>query len=93
MANLDWTLRAQRDPDGVRPLFEASMRDSQRNGDNDRLTSAILGLACLAGNTADWHRAATLHGSAQAICTGEAWTGEGPKRVPARTASTKRAPT
>ena len=77
MANLDWTLCAQRDPDGVRPLFETSLRDSQRNGDNDRLASAILGLACLAGNTADWYRAATLYGSAQAICdrAGMDWRG------------------
>jgi predicted ATPase/DNA-binding XRE family transcriptional regulator len=66
-ANLGWVLRAQGDPDGARPSFEAALRGCRRYGDNDGMASAILGLACLAGDAADWHRGATLHGSAQAI--------------------------
>ena len=36
---------------------------------------AILGLACLAADRRDWHRAATLHGIAQALMdqTGTPW--------------------
>jgi class 3 adenylate cyclase len=39
------------------------------------LASAILGLACLAGDTGDWHRAAMLYGVAQAFQdrTGNRW--------------------
>jgi hypothetical protein len=59
-------VRARRPP--RRPaLFEAALRDSRQNGGNRAVASAILGLACLATDAADWHRAAALHGSAQAI--------------------------
>lgn len=40
---------------------------SRRNGDNLGMSGACLGLACLAADTGDWHRAATLHGVAQAF--------------------------
>jgi hypothetical protein len=36
---------------------------------------ACLGLACLAGDAGEWHRAAALHGAAQTLCdrTGNPW--------------------
>lgn len=39
------------------------------------MAGAILGLACLAADMGDWHRAATLHGTAQALLdqTGNQW--------------------
>jgi hypothetical protein len=67
MANLGFMLRAQGDPHGARSLLEAALRASRRNGGNRAMAIAILGLACLATDAADWHRAAALHGSAQAI--------------------------
>ena len=41
------------------------------------MADAILGLACLAGDAGDWHRAAALHGAAQAFLdrTGNPWRG------------------
>jgi predicted ATPase/DNA-binding XRE family transcriptional regulator len=66
--NLAAVLRAERDPDGARRMFEASLRISRRHGDNEGMAYAFLGLACLAGDQGDWHRAAVLHGTAQAFC-------------------------
>ena len=66
-ANLGLVLRAEGDPDGARSMFEAGLRISRRNGDNDSMADAILGLACLAGDPGDWHRAAVLHGVAQRL--------------------------
>jgi hypothetical protein len=40
---------------------------SRRIGDKSLMTSSILGLPCLAGDLGDWHRAALLHGAAQAL--------------------------
>ncbi len=65
--NLGMVLRAERDPDGARSAFEASLRIGRRNGDNPSMAAAILGLALLAGDAGDWHRAAVLHGAAQAF--------------------------
>jgi hypothetical protein len=67
LENLGLVLRAEADPDGARSAFEASLRISRRNGDNLGMAYAILGLACLAGDAGDWHRAAVLHGAAQAF--------------------------
>jgi predicted ATPase/class 3 adenylate cyclase len=74
-ANLGDVLRAEEDLDGARATLEAALRIARRNGDNSVMAGAILGLACLAGDTGDWHRAATLHGVAQALLdrTGNAW--------------------
>jgi predicted ATPase/class 3 adenylate cyclase len=60
-------LRAEGDLDGARSVFEAALRIGRRNGDNWNMAGAILGLAYLASDTGDWHRAATLHGVAQAF--------------------------
>ena len=78
--NLGLVLRAERDPDGARSAFEASLRISRRNGDNSGMAYAILGLACLAGDAGDWDRAAALHGAAQAFLdrTGTPWQESAP---------------
>jgi predicted ATPase/DNA-binding XRE family transcriptional regulator len=65
--NLGLVLRAEGDPDGARAAFGAGLRISRRNGDNSGMAYSILGLACLAGDTGDWDRAAGLHGAAQAF--------------------------
>ena len=48
---------------------------SRRSGDRFSIAYASLGLACLAADTGDWHRAAVLHGIAQAFLdrTGQPW--------------------
>ena len=73
--NLGDVLRADRDLDGARSAFEAALRIGRRNGDNWHMAYAVLGLACLAGDTSDWHRAAALHGVAQSFQdrTGNSW--------------------
>jgi hypothetical protein len=73
--NLGWVLRQDGDPDGARPLFEAALRIGRHNGDRSDIAYACLGLACMAADVGDWHRAGTLHGVAQAFLdpTGEAW--------------------
>ena len=65
--NLGWVLRAEHDLDGARPRFEEALRTSRRIGDKIAMASAIFGLACLATDLGDWHRAAVLHGAAQAL--------------------------
>ena len=65
--NLGWVLRQDNDPDGARSSFEAALRMSRRNGDRYGIAYASLGLACLAADAGDWHRAAVLHGVAQAF--------------------------
>jgi predicted ATPase/class 3 adenylate cyclase len=65
--NLGWVLRQDNDPDGARSSFEAVLRMSRHDGDHYRIAYASLGLACLAADAGDWHRAALLHGVAQAF--------------------------
>jgi hypothetical protein len=73
--NLGWVLRQENDPHGARDTFEASLRMSRHSGERAALAYASLGLACVAGDVADWDRAAKLHGTAQALVerTGEPW--------------------
>jgi predicted ATPase/DNA-binding XRE family transcriptional regulator len=73
--NLGLVLRAEGDPDGARAAFGAGLRISRRNGDNFGIAYSILGLACVAGDTGDWNRAAVLHGAAQAFLdrAGNSW--------------------
>jgi predicted ATPase/class 3 adenylate cyclase len=73
--NLGWVLRQEGDPDGARSMFEAALRISRRNGSRLRMAGDILGLACLAADLGDWHRAGVLHGAAQALVdrTGIPW--------------------
>jgi predicted ATPase len=73
--NTGWVLRQDHDPDGAQDSFRTALRISRRNGDRVGIACASLGLACLAADTGDWHRAAVLHGIAQAILdrTGQPW--------------------
>jgi hypothetical protein len=74
-ANMGDVLRAEKELDGARFAYEGALRIARRNGDTWNMALAILGLAFLAGETGDWHRAATLHGIAQALQdrTGTPW--------------------
>jgi len=73
--NMGWLLREENDPDGARASFEDALRVSRRHGHRYGIAYASLGLACLAADTGDWHRAAVLHGVAQAFLdrTGQPW--------------------
>ena len=73
--NLGWVLRQDNDPDGARSSVEAVLRMCRHYGDHYRIAYASLGLACLAADAGDWHRAALLHGVAQAFLdrTGQPW--------------------
>ena len=65
--NMGWVLRQDNDPGGARSSFEAVLRMSRHDGDRYGIAYASLGLACLAADAGDWHRAAMLHGVAQAF--------------------------
>jgi predicted ATPase/class 3 adenylate cyclase len=65
--NLAKVLRAEGDLDAARSAFQDLARNSRRVGDKRALSGAMHGLACLATNRRDWHRAAALHGAAQAL--------------------------
>ena len=73
--NMGWLLRQDNDPDGARASFQEALRVSRRHGDRYGIAYASLGLACLAADVGDWHRAAVLHGVAQAFLdpTGQPW--------------------
>jgi predicted ATPase len=73
--NMGWVQRQDHDPDGARSSFAAALRISRRTGDRSGIAYASLGLACLAADRGDWHRAAVLHGVAQAFLgpTGQLW--------------------
>ncbi|MGH3284595.1 MAG: ATP-binding protein, partial [Streptosporangiaceae bacterium] len=73
--NLGWVRREEGDLDGARSMFEARLRRSRRHGEERGIAYAGLGLACLAADLDDWHRAAMLHGVAQAVLdrTGITW--------------------
>jgi hypothetical protein len=51
------------------------LRASRRRGSNLLMAMAVLGLACLAGDAGDWHRAGVLHGISRAFLdrTGTPW--------------------
>ena len=67
--------RLDNDADGARSSFEAFLRKSRQEGDRYGIAYACLGLACLAADAGDWHRAAVLHGAALAFLgrTGQPW--------------------
>ena len=73
--NLGMVLRAERDPDGARSTVRGMPADRPPERRQRGMAGAILGLACLAGDPGDWHRAAVLHGAAQAFRdrTGHPW--------------------
>jgi len=72
---LGWVLRQGNDQDGARSSFQTALRISRRRGARFSSTYASLGLACLAADTGDLHRAAVLHGATQAFLdrTGQPW--------------------
>jgi predicted ATPase/transcriptional regulator with XRE-family HTH domain len=65
--NLGWILRQDDDLLGARSNFTAALRAGRRNANLVHVAFASLGLACLAADAGDWHRAAGLHGVAQAF--------------------------
>jgi non-specific serine/threonine protein kinase len=67
IGNLGWVLRAEHDPGQAQSRFEESLRISRRTGSSRGMAGAINGLACLASDQGDWHRAAMLHGAAHAL--------------------------
>ena len=73
--NLGWVRRLDGDHDGARSSFEAALRMSRRSGHRSDIAYAVLGLACVAEDAAEWPRACVLHGVAQATLdrTGEPW--------------------
>ena len=73
--NLGEVLKAEHDLPGARSTFEEVVRIARRTGEKFVLAGAIVGLACLAADLRDWHRAAMLHGIAQALMdqTGTPW--------------------
>jgi non-specific serine/threonine protein kinase len=73
--NLGLALRLGHDPDGARNAFEECLRLGRRTGSKGAMALCLHGLACLAADMGDWHRAATLHGAAQALLdqTGIQW--------------------
>jgi predicted ATPase/class 3 adenylate cyclase len=75
MEGLGWVLREDGDREGSRSMFEDALRLSRRSGDRAGIAYVSLGLACIAGDLGDWHRAAVLHGVAQTFfdVTGETW--------------------
>jgi predicted ATPase/class 3 adenylate cyclase len=73
--NLGLVLRAEGNQEGARPEFERILRISRRRGSNREMALAVLGLACLAGDGGDWHRASVLHGISRRLLdrTGTRW--------------------
>jgi|HubBroStandDraft_1064217.scaffolds.fasta_scaffold21105_1 predicted ATPase/class 3 adenylate cyclase len=76
--NLGDVQRAEGDMDGARSTWQAALPTLRRNGDILWMATAWHGLALLAGDAGDWHRAAVLHGAAQALRdrTGGPWIEE-----------------
>ena len=72
---LGLVLRAEHDLDGARRAYEDGLRLCRRTGYKIPMAEAISGLACLAADMGEWHRAATLHGAAQTLLdqTGNEW--------------------
>jgi predicted ATPase/class 3 adenylate cyclase/DNA-binding XRE family transcriptional regulator len=73
--SLGMILRAGHDLRGARSTLQEALRTGRRIGDKWSMAEAMEGLACVAGDLGDWHRAATLHGAAQALLdqTGVPW--------------------
>jgi hypothetical protein len=60
-------LLAEQDTDGARSTYTEVLRISRRIGNQADIAFAVRGLADLAAHLGDWHRAAMLHGIAQAM--------------------------
>jgi len=72
---LGMILRAEHDLDGARSTLQEALRIGRRIGAKRDMAGAMEGLAYLDGDLGDWHRAAMLHGAAQALLdqTGVPW--------------------
>jgi predicted ATPase/DNA-binding XRE family transcriptional regulator len=66
-ANLALVYRVEKDFDRARAVLEDVLRVGRRIGSVRATAFAVLGIACLAADLADWRRAAMLHGVAQAM--------------------------
>ena len=73
--NMGLLLRAEGDLEAASSMLEDSVRASRRSGDGPCIAYSALGLACVAGDLADWDRAARLHGVAQSLLdeVGQQW--------------------
>jgi predicted ATPase len=73
--NLAFLVREEDAGAAALPLLQDALRMNRRTGDYFGLAYATLGLACLAGDAADWERAARLHGAAQTLLEriGQPW--------------------
>ena len=74
-ASLGMILRAEHDLDDARSALQEALRVGRRIGVKRIMAEAMGGLAFLDGDLGDWHRAAMLHGAAQALLdqTGAPW--------------------
>jgi predicted ATPase/DNA-binding XRE family transcriptional regulator len=74
-ANLALVHRVEKDLDRARSVLEEVLQIGRRIGSVRATAFAVLGLACVAADRADWRRAAMLHGVAQAMRdqTGLGW--------------------
>jgi tetratricopeptide (TPR) repeat protein len=66
-ASLALVLRVEKDLAGARSVLEGALRAGRRIGSVRVTALAVLGLACVAADQADWRRAAMLHGVAQGM--------------------------
>ncbi len=66
-ANLALVHRVEKDLDRARSVLGEVLRAGRRIGSMRVSALAVLGLACLAADLADWRRAAMLHGVAQGM--------------------------
>jgi predicted ATPase/class 3 adenylate cyclase/DNA-binding CsgD family transcriptional regulator len=64
--NFGWVLREEGDLEGAWSSFVSGVRICRKTGEQSTIAYVSLGLACLAADLRDWHRAAMLHGVAQA---------------------------
>ena len=66
LINLGWVIREEHGS-GAAGRFGEALVLGRRSGDRMATAYACLGLACSAGDESRWHRAASLHGVAQAL--------------------------
>jgi non-specific serine/threonine protein kinase len=67
LSNLAEVQRAEHNLDGARSGFQDVVRMARRTGDKYALAGAFLGLAGLAADLGDWHRAAVVCGAEHAL--------------------------
>ncbi len=67
LLNWGWLLRKEGDRSGARAHFDEGLRQARRRGDRSGMGYQCLGMALLATDVGDWHRAAVLLGVADAL--------------------------